>query len=147
MTVLRAARSTDAGSVGEILSEFVDTTDWIPRLHSRAQDIGHAGSMIARGWVTVAEQAGRVVGFAAAEGTDLDALYVAQDARGQGIGTALLAHVQAQRDSLELWTFQANAPAQDFYLKHGFSEVTRTDGSANDEHLPDIRYAWKREAK
>ena len=146
MTALRPARLTDAGRVGAILSEFVDQTDWLPRLHSRAEDIAHADAMIARGWVTVAEREGRIVGFAATEGSDLDALYVASDAQGSGVGKALLKHLQAEHKALNLWTFQANTKAQEFYRAHGFSETARSDGSLNDEGLPDIRYLWQREA-
>lgn len=147
MTVLRPARTTDAGAVGGILTEFAQTTDWMPKLHTGAEDIAHAGVLIERGWVTVAVQAGEVLGFAACNGSDLDALYVRHKARNQGIGTALLNHLQTQENALELWTFQANTGAQRFYELHGFVERTRSDGSSNDEKLPDIQYHWQRKAK
>ncbi|MGJ8556472.1 MAG: GNAT family N-acetyltransferase [Sulfitobacter geojensis] len=145
MIALRAARSTDAGKVGAILSEFVATTEWMPQLHTGAEDIAHAGAMVARGWVTVAEVDGDVVGFAACNGVDLDALYVSRAQRGQGVGTALLQHLKQEHAMLKLWTFQANRPAQDFYVKHGFIEQERTDGASTDEGLPDIRYQWRKE--
>lgn len=144
MIGVRAARPTDAGKVGAILSEFVATTEWMPQLHTGAEDIAHAGAMIARGWVSVAEVDGQVVGFVACEGGDLDALYVARAQRRHGVGTALLRHVQQGHAALALWTFQANFPAQEFYLKHGFIEQKRTDGAGNDEGLPDIRFHWRR---
>ncbi len=146
MIHLRPAKTTDAGRVGAILSEFVDTTAWMPRIHTRAEDIAHAGSMIAHGWVTVAESDGHLAGFAACDGADLDALYVAAAWRGKGVGSALLGHLQQQSTSMGLWTFQANARAQAFYRHHGFHEVTRTDGQRNDEKLPDVRLEWQREA-
>jgi GNAT superfamily N-acetyltransferase len=139
------ARDLDAGAVGAILSEFVDTSDWMPRIHTRAEDIAHAARMIDLGRVHVAEDNGIVVGFCARNGYDLDALYVAADKRGQGVGAALLRHAQSAVDRLELWTFQANTGAQRFYLRHGFIEVQRTDGSGNDEGVPDIQYEWQRE--
>ena len=145
MTALRMARDLDAGAVGAILSEFVDTSDWLPRIHTRAEDIAHAARMIDLGRVHVAEDSGTVVGFCARNGDDLDALYVASEKRGQGIGAALLRHAQTVVDRLELWTFQANEGAQRFYLRHGFVEMQRTDGSGNDERLPDIQYEWQRE--
>jgi GNAT superfamily N-acetyltransferase len=144
---LRAARSTDAGNVGAILTQFAATTPWMPRLHSAAQDIAHAGMMIDRGWVTVAHVDAEIVGFSACNGEDLDALYVFAEARGLGVGTALLKHLQAERQQLGLWTFQANTDAQRFYLRHGFQERRRTDGSGTEEKLPDIRYLWQREAR
>ena len=145
MIRLRKARSTDAGAVGANLSEFIDTTDWMPRIHTRAEDLAHAGALIARGWVTVAEQDGDVVGFAAQDGHDLDALYVRSDARGCGVGSEFIENLKKELEHIELWTFQENRDAQRFYERHGFVEVMRTDGARNDEKLPDIRYVWKRE--
>lgn len=146
MTRLRAATPMDAGAVGAILSQFVDTTPWMPRRHSRAEELSFADAMIARGWVTIAEGDAGIAGFAACDRSELNALYVVRAARGKGVGSALLRHVMAPRPALELWTFAANVPAQRFYEKHGFAEVARGDGSATDEGLPDIRYRWKREA-
>ena len=141
---IRAARPTDAGKVGAILSDFTDSTPWMPRLHSRAEDVAHAGALIDRGWVTVAEVAGDVAGFCARDRDDLDALYVASDMRGRGVGSTLLRHLQGSVPYLWLWTFQANLRAQAFYLRHGFREVARTDGRDTAEGLPDIRYEWRR---
>jgi ribosomal protein S18 acetylase RimI-like enzyme len=102
--------------------------------------------MIARGWVTVAEQAGKITGFAACERGELDALYVSHAARGQGIGSALLIALKSRHKTLTCWTFQANARAIAFYRHHGFAETARGDGSANDEGLPDLTLHWQREA-
>lgn len=146
MIRLREARPTDAGAVGAILSEFVDTTDWMPRIHTRAEDLAHAGALIERGWVTVAEKQGEVVGFAAKDGCDLDALFVRADARGAGVGSRFIQEFKQKMDVIDVWTFEANTAARRFYRRHGFMEVTRTDGARNDEKLPDIRYIWKREA-
>ncbi|MEM6939377.1 MAG: GNAT family N-acetyltransferase [Pseudomonadota bacterium] len=145
MTLLRAARSTDAGAVGGILTEFAADTAWMPKLHTAAEDVSHAGKLIERGWVTVAERAGKVVGFTAYDAPDLDSLYVAAGARGTGVGTALLIRILQRAETVELWTFQANGSAQDFYRAHGFEEIARTDGARNDEKLPDIQYRWQRE--
>ena len=142
---LRRARSTDAGTVGAILSAFIDDTAWMPRIHSRAEEIGFVGTLIERDWVTVAEQADDVTGFMACDGQTIQSLYVAAKARRQGVGSALLQVAQERQDALTLWTFQANAEAQAFYVAHGFVAAARTDGSGNDEGLPDIRYDWKRE--
>ena len=54
--LLRPANSMDAGAVGAILFEFIDTTAWMPRVHTRAEDLAHAARMIELGWVTVALQ-------------------------------------------------------------------------------------------
>ncbi|WP_299655238.1 GNAT family N-acetyltransferase [uncultured Tateyamaria sp.] len=145
MTVLRPAQPTDAGAVGAILSAFIDGTDWMPRIHTRAEDLSFAGYMIEQGWVTVAEKAGQVCAFSALNGPEVHSLYVAEGAQGQGIGANLLADMQEATDHLTLWTFQANTGAQRFYLRHGFTEAERTDGARNDEGLPDIRYDWHKD--
>ncbi len=145
MTRLRAARSTDAGGVGAILSEFSTTTNWMPKLHTGAQDIAHAGHMINRGWVTVAVRDRIVIGFIACDGAEIDALYVRRRERGHGVGAALLAHTCANATHLKLWTFEANVRAMAFYERHGFVETTRTDGARTDEKLPDVQFEWHRE--
>ncbi|WP_425038216.1 N-acetyltransferase family protein [Primorskyibacter sp. S187A] len=141
---LRDARSTDAGRVGAILSAFIDETEWMPRLHSRAEDISFAGSMIERGWVRVAETAVGLAGFIARDATEVNALYVAPEGQRQGTGTALLQDAMDASETLELWTFVLNTPARRFYAKHGFAELSRGDGSTNEEGLPDIRLRWQR---
>ncbi|MGJ8627566.1 MAG: GNAT family N-acetyltransferase [Sulfitobacter sp.] len=146
MIYLRAARSTDAGATGAIFSEFTQTTDWMPHLHTGAEDIAHAGQLIERGWVTIAERDGAIVGFIAFDGAEIAALYVTARQRGRGVGKALLDHVCAKVPCVNLWTFQANARAIAFYNRHGFIEVTRTDGATTDEKLPDVRLEWKRKA-
>ncbi|SDY72638.1 GNAT family N-acetyltransferase [Citreimonas salinaria] len=148
--LLRPALPTDAGAVGDILSDFIDSTPWMPRIDTRAEDLAHAAMLVDRGWVTLAEtpQADpgpRVLGFLARQGCAIHALYLARPARGRGIGRVLLADAQARADRLSLWTFAANAPAQRFYERAGFAPVERTDGE-NEEGLPDIRYLWERPA-
>lgn len=145
MTLLRAARSTDAGGIGAILTEFSRQTRWMPKLHSGAEDIAHAGQLIDRGWVTVAAFEGSIIGFSACNGSDLDALYVSAAVRRQQVGSALLGRLKNVEPVLTLWTFQANEAAQAFYRAHGFVEIDRTDGARNDEQLPDIQLEWRRE--
>ncbi|MFL4470446.1 N-acetyltransferase family protein [Tateyamaria armeniaca] len=117
----------------------------MPRIHTRAEDIGFAGYMIDQGWVCVAEIDTGVAGFSACENEEVHALYVAGHARRAGIGSALLGALKKQYKQLNLWTFQSNADAQAFYLHHGFEMVEETDGARNDEGLPDMRFEWKRE--
>lgn len=141
--MIRSAGLLDAGRVGAILSNFTDTTAWLPRIHTRAEDIAFADGLIAKNWVHVFEQT-TIEAFIARDGAEIHALYVGAKARGKGIGTALIEHAKSQSDTLKLWTFQANLGAQRFYEHHGFDEVTRTEGLGNDEKLPDIHFRWTR---
>jgi GNAT superfamily N-acetyltransferase len=86
---------------------------------------------------------GALVGMLVLEDDWIDQLYVDPGLTGLGIGAELIALAKRERpDGLRLWTFASNERAQRFYLRHGFHEVDRTDGSANEERAPDVMYAW-----
>ena len=73
----------------------------------------------AQTWVALDD--GRIVAVLTLDGDDLDQLYVAPDAAGQGIGSALVDLAKDLRPGgLALWTFQTNTRAQDFYRRHDF---------------------------
>jgi GNAT superfamily N-acetyltransferase len=141
---LARARPEDAPSIGRILSDWIDETDWMVRIHKREDEQRFAAELVARGWVTVARRGGTVVGFLARDGADVVALYVDGPARGRGVGAALLARAKKKSRRLELWTFQFNHAARAFYERHGFAELARTGGAGNDEKLPDIKYLWEK---
>jgi GNAT superfamily N-acetyltransferase len=89
------------------------------------------------------EPAGALVGILVLDGSWVDQLYVEPTMTGRGIGAGLLALAKRERPSgLRLWTFASNARAQRFYERHGFVEMSRTDGRDNEERAPDILYAW-----
>jgi GNAT superfamily N-acetyltransferase len=144
--MLRAARPTDAGTTGMILWQFLAETDWLPCLYSAAETIAFCCDMIDRGWVTVAERDGQVLGFIARDGQEVCGLYLAPEARGQGLGRMLLDASKRRVDRLHLRSFAADARAQRFYAKAGFRAVATGDGADNDENLPDIHYVWRKEA-
>jgi len=96
------------------------------------------------GDVWVADADGTVVGVLALSEGWLDQLYLAPDWRGRGLGDRFVALATSRQPcGLQLWTFQVNEPARRFYLRHGFVEVERTDGSGNEEREPDVRFAWR----
>lgn len=144
---IRPARSTDAGKLGVMITEAVAAKAWKPELHTGAEDIAHAGRLIDRGWVSVAVLADVVAGFVALDESYVHSLFVSNSAQSQGVGKALLDHAKRGKKHLELWTFQANKGGRKFYRREGFKEIQKTDGSDNDEGLPDVRYRWERKPK
>lgn len=46
--------------------------------------------------------------------------------------------------ALELWCFQANARARQFYEARGFRAICFADGADNEERVLDVRYPWDR---
>ena len=142
---LRPARSADAAACAAVFNAWVDATDWMPRVHPPDDVERHYREHVFEVCeVTVAESGGAVAGFLALDGEGFVAgLYLAPEARGRGVGAALLAAAKARRpEGLTLWTFVANEGARRFYAREGFVEVRRTEGD-NEEGLPDVLFAWK----
>jgi GNAT superfamily N-acetyltransferase len=92
----------------------------------------------------VAEHDDALVGILVLRGKFVDHLYVEPGLTGRGIGSALMAVAKRERpQGLALWAFQMNTGARRFYERHGFGEVTRSDGRDNEERAPDILYAYR----
>ena len=83
-------------------------------------------------------------GFVALKPGWIDHLYVDPAMHRQGIGTALVKFAQTLHPELRLYTFQSNANARAFYEKLGFRIEEMTDGTRNEERMPDITYHWTR---
>ncbi len=146
--ILRPGGPGDAEACAAIFDDWAAATDWMPRVHPLPEVERHYRTQVLAVCDTlVAERSGRMAGFAAVDREGLiAALFVAADARGRGVGSALLEAAQARRpEGLALWTFAANAGARRFYARHGFIEEQGTDGD-NDEGLPDVRLTWRRAA-
>ncbi len=141
---IRPATRNDAQACADILRGWMNENDWYDTPHPAEEDIDFITSLIVGGWTSVLVSDGKVAGFLVQEKSALKCLYLGAEYRGKGFGKALLDHAKnSHPPGLELWTFQQNIGAQRFYLREGFREVERTDGSGNEENLPDIRYVWR----
>jgi len=141
--MIRPASEGDAPAMAQVLSDWIDATPWMPRIHTRKGDLGFCGRLIAKQEVWVADTA-KGFGFLARAGDSIDALYLAPELRRSGWGTALINAVKPDRDRLALWTFQANTAAIAFYQAQGFHISDLTDGAGNEEKLPDAHMIWER---
>jgi GNAT superfamily N-acetyltransferase len=144
---LRRATSADADSVADVyLASFRHAyPDW-PPVHTEDEVRGWiAGHLIpeVETWVAV-EPDGSIVGLMALDGEDVDQLYVRPDRLGRGIGSRLIELAKQRRpQGLALFTFQVNLGARRFYERHGFVVERFGNGDSNEEHQPDVRYAWR----
>jgi len=145
---IRRAGPEDGPSLGDVwLTSWRATFDF-PPAHSD-DDVRRwlADEMLPANevWVAVDREAGgRVVGFIALSSAMVEQLYIAPDWIGHGIGDRLIELAKARRPGgLDLWCFQVNAFARRFYERRGFVPVLLGDGSGNQEHQPDVRYAWR----
>ncbi|MGW5635903.1 N-acetyltransferase family protein [Streptomyces sp. NPDC003832] len=143
---LRRAASADAAGVADVwLRSFAAALPTVVRPHSDDEVRDHFREfVIPRQETWVAEAAEGLVGVMVLHGERVSQLYLAPDWRGRGIGDRFLELAKERSpQGLNLWTFQVNKPAHRFYERHGFVAVERTDGSANEEREPDVRYVWR----
>lgn len=116
----------------------------LPDLHTQADDVRFlAEKVLPRQRVVVALEEGRQAGFIACAPGWVHLLYVDPAWHRRGLGSRLLAEADrlaAGTDALRLWCFQSNRVAQRFYEARGFVVERLTDGSGNEERLPDILY-------
>jgi putative acetyltransferase len=122
---------------------FDERLPWLAGLHTPEEDRQFYRTRMFHDcavWAAVRDL--EIVGIIAFRPTWVDQLYVLPPMQGRGIGSSLLRIAQANERSLDLWTFQRNAPARRFYEAHGFVLVRETDGSGNEEREPDILYRW-----
>ena len=76
--------------------------------------------------LVVAERGGRSIGFAGVSEGILEMLFVMNEARGGGVGSALLAEAIAHHGVTRVDVNEQNAGARDFYLARGFRVVARS---------------------
>ena len=141
--VLRPARPSDADDIASVHLRARRAAPMPPGVHPDDDVRRWLAGRLQSDEVWVAEDDGRVVGYARLTEVWLDDLYVEPSHARQGVGAALLEVAKSVRpDGFCLWVFEANAPAREFYARRGLVELERTDGSANEERSPDIRMAW-----
>ncbi len=132
-------------AITETFISSFETLTFLPPLHTHDDDRSFIReAVLPHHEVWVAEQDGRVVGFAAIGDVTLGHIYVHPGAHGRGLGSALLAKAKQRRpDGFTLWTFQKNEGARRFYERHGLRAAQFTDGAGNEEKEPDVQYEWR----
>ncbi|MBY4899206.1 acetyltransferase [Cupriavidus sp. AU9028] len=83
----------------------------------------------------------RPLGFMGMTGRNIDSLFIAPQARGQGIGRALVDHAGRDGGALTVDVNEQNAQAVGFYLRLGFVRIGRsaTDGDGRPYPLLHLR--------
>lgn len=139
---LRPATAEDVAGVARLFARSrAAALPFLPLLHSPAEDVAFLAGCRERGLMTLAERAGRLLGFMVERQGWIEHLYLEPEQRGQGIGSLLVNAAKQRQKQLRLWCFADNHPARTFYARHGFAEIGRTEGD-NEEAQPDILLGW-----
>jgi len=145
----RPATARDAGDIASVFSSSFRLLTFLPMLHTVEQDRWFIENVILKECEVVvaerdAERGEGIVSFLARDGEEIRMLYTHPDFVGSGAGSLLLEAAKASGvAALELWCFQANVRARQFYEERGFLAVRFTDGTDNEEKMPDVRYRWQ----
>lgn len=142
---VRPATAADAAAVADIyLAARATALPCVKWAHDGPQVRSWiAEALIPAVGVHVAADDTALLGFIALQNDWVAQLYVHPAHWRRGIGTRLLDFAKSVKpDGLRLWCFQYNKPARAFYERHGFVASDFTDGHGNEEHEPDILYAW-----
>jgi putative acetyltransferase len=89
--------------------------------------------------LAVAEVDGRPAGFSGVLADTLEMLFVDASRRGEGIGSALLAHAVAQHGVTRVDVNEQNIAAVGFYTHRGFEVVDRTERDEAGRPYPLLR--------
>lgn len=142
-TTVRRATGADASEAAEVFIAARETMTYLPRIHTDEDTRTFVGRVVHNRETFVAVREKRIVGFAALRDIWLEHLYVHPDRHNHGTGTKLFAEIRFQRpEGFQFWVFQQNTGARRFYERHGCALAKLTDGSANEEKLPDALYVW-----
>lgn len=137
------ATLVDAADCSAILHQWIFENQWFPNHAPESASEQSMRQRIKTGTVLLAKTGAETVGFVAFADGYLDCLYLTPEARNRGLGKTLLARAKAASPAgISLWVLAQNNAAVRFYLREGFIEVARGDGSDNEENLPDIRLEW-----
>jgi len=141
---LRQATSEDVEDIAVLFRMTIKRNlPYLPELHSPEEDLKFFSNVVNTQDVIVAQYNDKVVGFCSYTKGWLNHLYITPGFQDLGIGTSLVNKAKADNKELNLWVFQKNTNAINFYGKNGFELKETTDGK-NEEHEPDARYTWDR---
>ncbi|MDO5630363.1 MAG: GNAT family N-acetyltransferase [Paracoccus sp. (in: a-proteobacteria)] len=132
---LRPARAEDLPGCAEIINDYIDATEWLPRSKS-AEEIAamFTPEMLDSRCLMVVDDGSRVLGYASYDRAArfLPALYLRPEVRGNGLGKLLLDAVKAEALlGFDLTVWCANPAARRFYGREGLvltGEGTDADG-------------------
>ena len=114
-------------------------------IHSFADHVYFMTEVLAKDhdiFLALDEPKDRVCGLLALKATELSQLYLHVDYQQQGLGSRFMALAKERSpELLELYTYESNTGARQFYEKHGFKDIAR--GNDNEDSMPDIRYRWR----
>ncbi|MBO6716892.1 MAG: GNAT family N-acetyltransferase [Rhizobiaceae bacterium] len=137
----------DLPACAQIINDYIDSTDWLPRTKPRAEIAGlFTPELLDKRTMLVVEVDREVAAYASAADGFVYAIYIAPRHRNAGIGAKLLDELKSRYQQLELTVFELNDRARRFYDREGFSEIPERRDDNTEEGVPTLLMRWRRAA-
>ncbi len=134
--MIRKFEEKDKEQVMEIwLISNLQCHDFIPARYWRS-NFTEVSRVMNLATVYVFEEQEKIAGFIGVMEDFVLGLFVKENSRGKGIGTALLNYMKSRHGSLSLAAYEKNSRAVRFYMKQGFKvQSERVDESTGEREL------------
>lgn len=141
----RDATEKDQDWIAEVFDQIHTGAEWFPFTINRAETLSWAKLILERCQVLVIAISDQAAGFLALHGDAIQSLFISPSFQNQGIGRRVILDLQSRFDSLQLWVFQDNKRAAQFYESAGFLKAASTTGRENEFGLEEVEYRWTRD--
>ena len=143
MIKTRKAKNEDCELLTKIFISARKNMTYLPTLYTEEETLWWISNIVLKeNDIYIAEFNDEPAGFLAKKKDMIEHLYIHPEFQNRNIGKFLLDICKEMNSSLELWVFQKNTRAIAFYERNGFKLMELTNGSQNEEKVPDARYAW-----
>ena len=126
---LRSSRPDDVGRLFEIWREAVEATHGFLSAEDRVffSTLVRDRYLPATAFTVAVDEEDRPIAFLGMSGAKIDALFVAPDQHGRGIGRRMIEHAQLEHSKLSVDVNEQNGGALAFYERMGFSRAGRSE--------------------
>lgn len=144
---VRIGGAADGPAMAQIINDWIDETDWMPRIHSHEAIEGFfTPELLAKRVVLIGEITnGTIQGYLTLrpEGM-IAAFYLAPAARGTGLAILMMAEAKRLHpERLDLGVMEPNLRARKFYEAQGFVEIPEGRKTDTDEGIPELLMRWE----
>ena len=148
MPFIRLATAADLPACARLINDYIDATDWLPRVKSRAEIAGFfTRELLEKRSVLVVDAGSEIAAYVSVADGWLYAIYIAPAFRGMGLGKMLLDDLkQRYPEQLELTVFEPNVAARRFYEREGFVEAPEGRDDKTEEGVPTLLMRWRGDA-
>jgi GNAT superfamily N-acetyltransferase len=145
--IIRRGSAADGPAMAKIINDWIDETEWMPRIHSHEAIEGFfTPEILSKRTILLGERLdGKIEGYLTLrpEGM-IAALYLAPAARGTGLAKLMMTEAKRLHpDRLELGVMEPNLRARRFYEAQGFIEIPDGRKTDTDEGIPELLMRWE----